>query len=110
MKVMFFWLTWIQLLALKLKKNRPVIVVSNEWINRFSPLVVVVPVTTSTSKVSPSHVLIPPGQGGLNYLSKALTEQIRAMDKSRLLQRLGKLDDQYILKLHDTIRNTLNMI
>lgn len=93
----------------EIKKTRPAITVSNEWINQFSPLVVVVPLTTSTQKVSPSHILIPPNQDGLNYLSKALTEQIRAMDKSRLLQRLGRLDTEYITKLQDAIRNTLNM-
>lgn len=93
----------------EIKKTRPAIIVSNEWINQFSPLVVVVPLTTSTQNVSPSHILIPPGQGGLNYLSKALTEQIRAMDKSRLLQRSGKLEAEYVTKLHDAIRNTLNM-
>ncbi len=96
--------------GVEIKKTRPVIVVSNEWINQFSQLVVVVPVTTSTQKVSPSHVLISPGQGGLDHLSKALTEQIRAMDKSRLIQRLGKLEKEYKAKLHDAIRNTLNMI
>ena len=96
--------------GVEIKKTRPVIVVSNEWINQFSQLVVVVPITTSTQKVSPSHVLIPSGQGGLNHLSKALTEQIRAMDKSRLVQQLGRLEKEYMIKLHDAIRNTLNMI
>lgn len=64
-------------IGVEIKKTRPVIVVSNDWINQFSQLVVVIPLTTSTQKVSPSHVLISPGQGGLKHLSKALTEQIR---------------------------------
>lgn len=96
-------------IGVEIQKMRPVIIVSNEWINRFSQLVVVVPLTTSTQKVSPSHILIPKGQGGLDYLSKALTEQIRAIDKTRLVKRLGKLDPEYMVKLHDAIRNTLNM-
>jgi len=91
------------------QEKRPVLIVSNDWINKFSQLVVVIPVTTSTQKVSPSHILIPQGQGGLHDLSKALTEQIRAIDKSRLLQKLGRLDKIYMTKLHDAIRNTLNM-
>ncbi len=97
-------------IGVEIQKKRPVIVVSNEWINQFSQLVVVVPVTSSTQKVSPSHVLIPSGHGGLNYLSKALTEQSRAMDKSRLVQRLGKLEKEFMVKLHAAIRNTLNMM
>ncbi len=104
-----FWANMDPTIGVEIKKKRPVIIVSNEWINEFSRLVVVVPVTTSTQKVAPSHVLIPAGQGGLISLSKALTEQIRAIDKMRLIQRMGKLDHAYMLKLHDAIRNTLNM-
>ena len=96
-------------IGVAIQKTRPVIIVSNEWINRFSQLVVAIPLTTSTQKVAPSHTLIPKGQGGLEYKSKALTEQIRAIDKSRLVQKLGKLKPEYITKLHDAIRNTLNM-
>ncbi|MCG3118065.1 MAG: Endoribonuclease EndoA [bacterium] len=96
-------------IGVEMKKTRPVVIVSNDWINQFSQLVVVVPVTTSTQKVSPSHVLIPAGQGGLNHLSKALTEQIRAMDKLRLVRRIGKLEKEYMAKLHEAMRNTLNM-
>ena len=93
----------------EIQKTRPVIIVSNEWINKYSLLVVVVPLTTSIRKMSPSHALIPKGQGGLNYSSKALTEQIRAIDKSRLVQRLGKIEQEYIIKIHDAMRNTLNI-
>jgi len=105
-----FWANMDPTVGVEIKKKRPVVIVSNEWINQFSQLVVVIPTTTSTQKVSPSHVFIPAGQGGLKELSKALTEQIRAIDKSRLLQRLGKLEQEYMLKLHEAIRNTLNMI
>ena len=105
-----FWANMDPTVGVEIKKKRPVVIVSNEWINQFSQLVVVIPTTTSTQKVSPSHVLIPAGQGGLKELSKALTEQVRAIDKSRLLQRLGKLEREYMMKLHEAIRNTLNMI
>jgi mRNA interferase MazF len=104
-----YWANMDPTIGVEIKKKRPVVIVSNEWINQFSQLVVVVPVTTSTKKVSPSHVLIPAGQGGLHALSKALTEQIRAIDKARLFQRMGKLDREHMMKLHDAIRNTLNM-
>ena len=87
--------------GVEIRKTRPVIIVSNDWINKFSQLVVIVPLTSSTQKVSPSHIIIPQGQAGLTSPSKALTEQIRAIDKSRLLQRLGKLEKEYLSKLHD---------
>jgi mRNA interferase MazF len=95
--------------GVEIKKTRPVIIVSNEWINRFSQLVVIIPLTSSTKKVSPSHIIIPKNSGGLDRKSKAVTEQIRAIDKSRLVKLLGKLEPEYMAKLHDAIRNTLNM-
>ena len=68
----------------EIKKQRPVIVVSNDVINQRSRLVIVIPLTTNINRLSPSHVLLPQGEGGLNQDSKALTEQIRAIDKQRL--------------------------
>ena len=49
--------------------------VSNDVINRRSRLVIVVPLTTNIAHLSPSHVLIPQGEGGLGQDSKVLTEQ-----------------------------------
>jgi mRNA interferase MazF len=48
--------------GVEIRKTRPVIVVSNDWINKFSQLAVIVPLTSSTQKVSPSHILIPQGK------------------------------------------------
>jgi mRNA interferase MazF len=63
-------------IGVEIKKKRPIVVVSNDTINQFSRLVIVVPLTTNISRLSPSHVLIPKGEGGLGQDSKALTEQI----------------------------------
>ena len=80
-------------IGVEIKKNRPVIVVSSNAINKYSQLVVVVPLTTNVSKVSPSHVVFQKGIGGLSQDSKVLTEQIRAMDKQRLYKKLGSLSE-----------------
>lgn len=95
--------------GVEIKKTRPVIVVSNNVINKYSPLVVVVPLTTNISKVSPSHVVFKEGIGGLNKPSKVLTEQIRAMDKQRLHKKLGSLRKDELKKLEDALKNTLDM-
>ena len=83
-------------IGVEIKKKRPVIVVSNDTINQFSRLVIVVPLTTNIFRLSPSHVLIPKGEGGLGQDSKALTEQIRAMDKQRLTTKFGTFSGQFI--------------
>jgi mRNA-degrading endonuclease toxin of MazEF toxin-antitoxin module len=61
-------------------------VLSNDAIHHFAELAVVVPLTKNTARVSPSHAVIPKGAGGLTFPSKAVTKQIRAIDKRRLLQ------------------------
>jgi mRNA interferase MazF len=71
-------------IGVEIKKKRPVIVVSNDTINQFSRLVIVVPLTTNIFRLSPSHVLIPKGEGGLGQDSQALTEQIRANGQTEI--------------------------
>lgn len=68
---------------------RPVIVVSNDMANRYSPCITVVPLTTRRKKPLPTHVLL---EGyGLDMVSLALCEQIISLDKSCLFRRLGRV-------------------
>ena len=73
--------------------SRPVILISRDAINRASPVVVVIPCTTHRAKrrIYPSQVLLRSPDGGLTADSIALGEQVRAVAKSRLAQRLGSL-------------------
>ena len=96
-------------IGVEIKKKRPIVVVSNDTINQFSRLVIVVPLTTNIFRLSPSHVLIPKGEGGLGQDSKALTEQIRAMDKQRLTTRIGTLSARFFRLIEQSIRNSLDM-
>ena len=104
-----FWANLDPTLGVEIKKTRPVVVVSNDVINQHSRLVIVVPLTTSTARLSPSHVLIPQGEAGLGQESKVLTEQIRAMDKQRLVSRIGTLSDRFLRLIEQAIRNSLDM-
>ena len=83
--------------------------VSNNVINQRSQLVIVVPMTTNIERLSPSHVLIPRGEGGLDQDSKALTEQIRAMDKQRLTGKVGNLSERFLRLIEQALRNSLDM-
>ncbi len=70
---------------------RPVIVVSNNMANRYSPCITVVPLTTRRKKPLPTHV--PITGCGLSTDSLALCEQILSLDKHCLSQRLGYVDN-----------------
>ena len=94
-------------IGVEIKKTRPAIVVSNDSINRLSRLAVVVPLTKNTASLSPSHALIPKGIARLTFTSKAVTEQIKAVDKRRLVRRLGSLPPQLLGEVERAVKNTL---
>ncbi|OIO90250.1 MAG: hypothetical protein AUK03_13330 [Anaerolineae bacterium CG2_30_64_16] len=104
-----FWANLDPTIGVEIQKTRPVVVMSNDVINQHSQLVIVVPLTTNVTRLSPSHVLIPRGEGGLTEDSKALTEQIRAMDKQRLTTRIGILSPRFLRLIEQAIRNSLDM-
>jgi mRNA interferase MazF len=94
-------------IGVEIKKSRPVIVLSNDSINQFSQLVVVVPLTKNTAHLSPSHTLIPKGVARLTFTSKAVTEQVKAVDKQRLVKRLGSLTPSLLAQVERALKNTL---
>ena len=94
-------------IGVEIKKTRPAIVVSNDSINHFSQLVVVVPLTKNTARVSPSHMVIPKGTARLTFTSKVVTEQIKAVDKQRILRKLGSLTTAVMEQVDRALKNTL---
>jgi mRNA interferase MazF len=91
--------------------TRPVIVVSRDAINKYSPVVVIVPVTKRSNKVRilPSHVELKAGEGNLQMDSVALCEQIRAIAVSRLIKNIGKLSSEKISELNGSLKITLDL-
>ena len=75
-------------------KTRPVLVISEDQINRILPVVNVLPLTSRKAgrKIYPNEVLIPKGVGGLTKESIVLCYQIRTLDKKRLIKKLGTID------------------
>lgn len=94
--------------GVEINKSRPVIIVSNDWINQHSQLLVIVPLTSNIKRVSPSQVIITQGSGGLDYDSKAVTDQIRAIDKSRIVKKIGTLDVDFFEEVCNALKNTLD--
>ncbi|MGH7833076.1 MAG: type II toxin-antitoxin system PemK/MazF family toxin [Candidatus Binatia bacterium] len=90
-----------------MRKTRPAIVISNDSINHFSQLVVVVPLTKNAARISPSHVVIPKGTARLTFTSKVVTEQIKAVDKQRIVRRLGSVSSALLAQVERAIKNTL---
>ena len=77
---------------------RPALVVQIDRANTVSPHTIIAPPFTTRIRraVLPSHALIPAGIGGLTHDSVVLCEQIRVIDKRRIIRVLGHVDDTYM--------------
>ena len=77
---------------------RPVLIIQNDVGNRHSPTVIAAAITSQTGKNKlPTHIEIGSQNNGLKSDSIVLTEQIRTIDKSRLKEKIGHIDDQRIM-------------
>jgi mRNA interferase MazF len=84
-------------LGAEIKKTRPAVVLQNDVANRFSPITLVAAMTSQfESRLYPTEVLVKAPEGGLEVDSVVLLNQIRSIDKQRLIRRLGKLSPQTI--------------
>ena len=83
---------------------RPVLIVQNDTGNKHSPTVIAAAITSQTSKARlPTHIELNAQSVGLTRDSVILLEQIRTIDKSRLRERMGKLDDHTMTKVDNAI-------
>ena len=83
---------------------RPVLIVQNDTGNKYSPTVIAAAITSQTGKARlPTHIELNAQSVGLTRDSVILLEQIRTIDKSRLRERMGKLDDNTMTKVDNAI-------
>lgn len=83
---------------------RPVLIVQNDTGNRHSPTVIAAAITSKTDKARlPTHIELDAQSVGLSRNSVILLEQIRTLDKSRLRERMGKLDENTMSAVDNAI-------
>ncbi|MBE7016683.1 MAG: type II toxin-antitoxin system PemK/MazF family toxin [Ruminococcaceae bacterium] len=83
---------------------RPVLIVQNDTGNRHSPTVIAAAITSQMGKAKlPTHIELSAQTYGLSRDSVILLEQIRTIDKSRLRERMGKLDNDTMTKVDNAI-------
>jgi mRNA interferase MazF len=78
-------------------------VVSNDVNNTRSPIVSISPITSNVTKVYSFEVEIPPGTGGLRTRSKIMVNQTRAVDKARLIKKLGHLSEEFMGRVNQAL-------
>ena len=86
---------------------RPVLIIQNDMGNKYSPTVIAAAITSQINKNKlPTHIEIDSEEFGLKSDSVVLTEQIRTIDKSRLKEKIGHIDDE---KIMDKINNAIGV-
>ena len=83
---------------------RPVLIVQNDTGNKYSPTVIAAAITSRVSKTKlPTHIDIFASNVGLSKDSVVLLEHIRTLDKTRLKERMGHLDDAHMQEVNEAI-------
>jgi len=86
----------------EIQKTRPCLVISPNEMNHFINTIIIAPMTTKSHKY-PTRIEI-------NFENKngwIVLDQIRTIDKSRLIKKMGKIDKKTIQKVKDTLREML---
>ena len=94
----------------EISKTRPVVVVSNDKNNAFSGTVTILPISSqSLDKIYPFEVLLPEGSANLPKDSKIKADQVRTIDKSRIIKHMGALKASEIESAEKAIKIHLAM-
>ncbi len=91
--------------------TRPVLILQNDIGNQYSPTTIVAAITSKIAKAKlPTHVEMPAGPGGLEKDSVILLEQIRTIDKSRLMEKVTSLSRETMLKVNHAVEISLGLV
>lgn len=82
---------------------RPIVVIQNDVGNRYSPTIIGIAITSKEKIKMPTHLEIDGTKYGLEKDSVILAEQIRTLDKSRLKEKVGRLDKETLEKLKKVV-------
>ena len=90
--------------------TRPVLIVQNNVGNKYAPTVIALAVTSRLSKARlPTHIEVERGVAGLPRDSLILAEQMRTLDKQRLLSRMGALPAELMAQVERAMRMSLGL-
>jgi mRNA interferase MazF len=95
----------------EIQKTRPALILQNNISNQHSPITVVAALSSQfDAEIYPTEVLITPPEGGLSHPLVVLLNQIRSIDRQRLIKRLGVVSDQIMDCVNNAILISLGLI
>ena len=99
-------------ISAEINKIRPALVIQNDISNTYSPVTIVAAITSvkPDDKIYPSEVFIKANTGGLTNNSLVLLNQIRTIDKQRLVKKLGTLPTATMKSVTTAIEISLDTV
>ncbi len=98
-------------IGLEQGKTRPIVIIQNDVANEYSPVVIVAAISTALgAKEYPTEVWVNAPEGGLKRDSVILLNQIRTIDKRRLIERWGRLERGTMEKVDEALRISLGLV
>jgi mRNA interferase MazF len=96
----------------EIRKTRPAVVIQNDVSNQYSPIIIVAAISSHFGDPPyPREALVGPGgKTGLSQLSAVILNQIRSIDRQRLLKRIGRIDAATMLRVDDALKISLGLI
>lgn len=90
---------------------RPVLIVQNDVGNKFSPTVIAAAITSQRFKTNlPTHIQVDAQECGLSKDSIVLLEQVRTIDKKRLKEKMGNLDEGDMSRVNRALSVSLGIL
>jgi len=99
-------------LGSEITKTRPAVILQNDVANRWSPITIVAAVTSQfdDERLYPTEVRVRPPEGGLTTEGVILLNQVRSIDKRRLVKRLGTLRPNTLAKVDLALQASLGLV
>lgn len=95
----------------EISKARPVVVVSNDKNNEFSGTVTILPVTSKNlQRIYPFEVFLSKGEANLPKDSKVKADQIRTLDKKRIVKYIGTLNGDHMEMVDRAVKIHLSLL
>ena len=98
-----YWVKLDPTFGKEINKTRPCVVISNDRQNEYSPLIIVVPITSDSEKIYPFEVVIKLGSGK----GKVLTDQVRSIDKERLGDKIGQINELIMSEISEKMKRVM---
>ena len=95
----------------EIKKTRPAIILQNDIANRHSPITIVAAITSGFEDLLyPTEVLVRAPEGGLSSDSVVLLNQLRSLDRRRLVRRIGRVTRRTMIAVDRALMLSLGLV